>query len=130
MVSDIRPSGPVPIGLCGKERNQASQERKVWLYIVGWEIAKTLFKTDGTPYPTMLGNIIVEYLNDKSQLKQSGVGTGKLLTRAFRLEFANNPDSFMNRIIICTAQEFTANEGVMSCPRAEMLRIIQDKNKI
>jgi hypothetical protein len=98
--------------------------------IVGWEVAKTSYKTDGTPYPPMLGRLIVEYINDRGELKRSGVGTGKLLTRAFKLEFAADPDSFMNRIVICTSQEFTKDEGVMSCPRVESLRPVFDKNKL
>ena len=98
--------------------------------IVGWEVAKVSYKTNGEPYPPMLGKLIVEYFNNKNELKVSGVGTGKLLTRAFKLAFAADPDSFMERIVICTSQEFTADEGVMSCPRVEDLRPIFDKNKL
>ena len=98
--------------------------------IVGWEVAKVSYKTNGEPYPPMLGKLIVEYYNNKNELKVSGVGTGKLLTRAFKLAFAADPDSFMGRIVICTSQEFTADEGVMSCPRVEDLRPIFDKNKL
>ena len=98
--------------------------------IIGWEIAKTSYKTDGQPYPAMLGRLNVEYINNRGETKQSGVGTGKLLTRAFRLAFAADPDSFMRRIVVCTSQEFTADEGVMSCPRVEELRPLQDKIKL
>ena len=105
------------------------QTNEIDVQIVGYELAKTCFKTNGDPYPPQAGRILIKYINDKNNTVESGVGTGKLLTRAFKLDFAAHPENYIGRIAIATAQEFT-EDGLLSCPRLEELRPIQDKNKI
>lgn len=115
-----------------KNNSQIKIKRKsdaVDCEIIGWEPAKTCYKTDGTPYPTMAGRIILRYKNNQDKIVDSGCGTGKLLTRQFKLDFAKNPEFYIGRIVVATCMEFS-EDGLMICPRLEYLRDITDKNSI
>ncbi|MDY0198405.1 MAG: hypothetical protein RBR68_11390 [Tenuifilaceae bacterium] len=97
--------------------------------IVGWEPSKTVYDTKGNPYPLMLGNLILRYKNNQDKIVESGCGTGKLLTRQFKLDFAKNPELYIGRIVVATCMEFS-EDGLMICPRVEYLRPPEDKNTI
>lgn len=115
-----------------KDSSQVKIKRKcdnVDCAIIGWEKAKETFNEKGIAFPDMLGRLMLQYKNNKGDVVESGCGTGKILTRAFKLDFAKNPDEYIGRIVECSCQEFS-EDGIMICPRVDNLRNIEDKNTI
>ena len=89
--------------------------------IVGYEIAKDIYTTTGELDKPQLGNFTLKYRNDIGEFSQSGCGTGKLLTKVFKEEVAEDPESFIGKIVTLSGQRFS-EDHIILVPAIDRMR--------
>jgi ATP-dependent DNA ligase len=107
-----------------RDRNwiKIKEEVETDVQILGFEISKEKYNSDGTAKPDMLGKFLVR---DQGGREYS-IGTGKYLSEEKRVEIWNNQSEYLNKIFYATAQRFTDTAAI--CPRIEYERI--DKTEL
>jgi hypothetical protein len=89
--------------------------------IIGIEISKDVYNTDGSVGKPQAGRIMLKYKNPKGTYSESGCGTGKWLTKAKKEEIAADPDSFLLSIVTISGQRFSEDD-ILIVPRIERAR--------
>lgn len=89
--------------------------------IIGIEIAKDIYNTDGTLGLPQAGCVMLRYINDIGTYSESGCGTGEWLTKAKKEEMAANPELFINKIVTAEGQRFS-EDHIILVPRIKYER--------
>ena len=86
--------------------------------ITGFEIQKPKYNPNGTLKADMAGKVVCIDKNGDTHK----IGTGKALSESIRIDMWENPESYLEKIIECSAQQPSAKSTKMINPRLDLIR--------